>query len=208
MKPFAPVPRLAPAAACLAALLLGCASRETKEDDFYTSGSRDADQRAEQRVSKDEQLRGEEGAEDAEKGAKPSLHERLGGERGVRRIVDDFVDRVVVDPRVNWPRKGSTRGGVLGVGAKSAEWIPSEDNLARLRDHLCQFIAVATGGAPLYDGREMKAVHAGMDITNAEFDAAIGALKASLDALRIATPEQKELISVFESTRPLVAEER
>jgi hemoglobin len=203
------MPRLTPALAVLCALLLGCAGPETKEDDFYTSGSRDADQRAEQRISKEEQLSGEgEGGGKGKADAKPPLYDRLGGERGVRRIVDDFVDRAVVDPRVNWTRKGLTRGGLLGVGARSAEWSPTAENVARLKNRLCQFIAVATGGPPRYDGREMKAVHDGMRITNAEFDSAIGALKASLDALLVATAEQKELIAVFESTRPLLVEAR
>ena len=47
-----------------------------------------------------------------------------------------------------------------------------------------------------------------MKITNAEFDASIGDLKATLDTLKIAAEEQKELLSVFESVRPQVVEKR
>lgn len=54
----------------------------------------------------------------------------------------------------------------------------------------------------------MKAVHEGMHSTNAEFDASIGALKASLDALRVPTDEQKELLAIPESARPLIAAKR
>ena len=47
-----------------------------------------------------------------------------------------------------------------------------------------------------------------MHISNPEFDAAVGDLKATLNKLKIANKEQKELLSVIESTRPQIAEER
>jgi hemoglobin len=47
-----------------------------------------------------------------------------------------------------------------------------------------------------------------MHISNAEFDAAIGDLKASLDKLRIPNKEQKELLAIVESTRPEIVEVR
>jgi hemoglobin len=189
-------------------LLAACASQETKPG-FHTSGSREADQRAEQRISQVQQIRGEgEGGEDAGQDERRSLFERLGGAKGIERIVDDFVDRVIADPRTNWERKGIERGGVLGIGAKSAEWRTSADNVARLKHHMAQFIGVATGGPAKYEGREMRQLHRGMRITNAEFDASVGAMKATLDVLRVADEEQKELLAILESARPQIAEER
>ncbi len=47
-----------------------------------------------------------------------------------------------------------------------------------------------------------------MHITNSEFDAAIGDLKASLDKMRIPNREQKELLAIVESTRPQIVTER
>lgn len=191
----------------IAVLAAGCGSADKEDRDFHTSGSREADQRAEQRIAKTQQLRGE-GADAAETDKQRPLYERLGGEKGVAAIVDDFVDRALADPRVNWERKGIERGGVLGIGGKSAEWNASAENVAQLKKHMAQFIAVATGGPAYYDGRDMKAAHAGMKITNAEFDATIGDLKAALDNLGIAVDEQKELLAIIESTRPQIAEER
>jgi hemoglobin len=187
--------------------LAACGTDPVAERDFHTSGSREADQRAEQRVAKVEQMHGEGEGGEADR-AKRSLYERLGGGEGVRRIVDDFVERAVADPRANWERKGMKRGGVLGIGSKSAEWRPTAENLATLKAHLTQFVAVASGGPSQYDGRDIVEVHKGMQITNAEFDAAIGALKATLDTLRVPTAEQKELLAVLESTRPQIAEKR
>jgi len=194
----------------LGLLLVACrgASKETTEEDFHTSGSREADQRAEQRVSKEQQLRGEGEGGSKEKEARPTLFVRLGSEDGVKRIVDDFVERAMADPRVNWDRKGVKRGGVLGIGRSSAEWTATPEKVELLKEHLAQFVAVATGGPARYEGARVSQAHAGMKITNAEFDASIGALKATLDALAIATEEQKELLAIFESTRAQIVEKR
>jgi hemoglobin len=196
-------------------LAAGCGSKEAEDRTFFTSGNREADQRAEQRISKDQQLRGEgEGktglaeAVGGKPAAKPALYERLGGEKGIAAIVDDFVTRALADPRVNWERKGVESGGFLGVREKSMYWNPTGDNVAKLKKHLGQFLALATGGPPTYEGKEMKAAHAGMTITNPEFDASIGDLKATLDKLGVAVDEQKELLAVVESTRPQVVEKR
>jgi hemoglobin len=194
--------------AAVACLLAACASDPTVADDFHTSGSREADQRAEQRISKTQQMRGETDSDRDEPGVKKSLWERLGGEEGVRPLVDDFVDRVLADPRANWERRGVSHGGVLGVGSKSSEWRATAATLTQLKQHMVQFIAVAAGGPATYTGRDIKAVHQGMKVTNAEFDASIGALKASLDACQVPIAEQKELLAIFESTRTQVAEKR
>jgi len=210
---------------CLAcaALLSGCASGEEKDRDFFTSGSREADQRAEQRVAKVEQLRGENDEKkeanskkgDEKKSAvadatvKKTLYARLGGEEGIHAIVEDFVPRALADPRVNWERKGVTRGGANPFKRnQSITWDPNAQNVDRLKKHLAQFLALSTGGPPTYEGRDMREVHGGMHITNAEFDAAVGDLKASLDRIGVPTEEQKELLSIIESTRPQVATQR
>lgn len=188
-------------------LTLGCGSAAKEDRDFHTSGSREADQRAEQRIAKEQQLRGE-GEKSLETSRKKPLYDRLGGEKGIALIVDDFVNRALADPRVNWERKGVKRGGVLGVGSKSAEWNATAENVKTLKTHIAQFIALATGGPTKYEGRDITESHKGMKITNAEFDATIGDLKASLDNLGIAVDEQKELLAIVESTRPQIAEER
>ena len=66
----------------------------------------------------------------------------------------------------------------------------------------------ATGGPPHYTGKDLQSVHADMHISNPEFDAAIGDLKASLDRFRIPNTEQKELLAIVESTRPEIVTER
>jgi len=198
---------------------VGCMNEPQKQRPFFTSGSREADQRAEQRVAKDQQLRGESGkssdrsaggagANDAADNSKKSLFVRLGGEQGLTAIVDDFITRALADPRVNWERKGVKRSALSLKWKRSVDLNLSPDDIARLKLHMVQFLSLATGGPPTYEGREMRQVHEGLVITNPEFDAAVGDLKATLDKLGTATPEQKELLSIIESTRPQVVEER
>ena len=79
-------------------LMAGCAS--AKKNDVV-SGSPAADERASEIVSD----KGK-GKRDEDKGGTNAvtLYQRLGGEPGIQRIVDDFVDRALEDPRVNWSR--------------------------------------------------------------------------------------------------------
>src|SRR5437016_2879121 len=107
----------------LAAALAGCGAGkiEKQHKDFFTSGSREADQRASQRMAKEEQLAGsgegagEKNAKKASRGGgegapsggtnkaaqateKMALFDRLGGEGGISNIVTDFVPRAIQDP--------------------------------------------------------------------------------------------------------------
>jgi len=218
-------------AVVLASAGCGTGKPVSQNRDFFTSGSREADQRASQRMAKNEQLTGSgEGAGEkkvkkatAAKGGtadssvggtnkaaqavgKLTLFDRLGGEQGITAIIEDFTPRAIQDPRVNWERKGAKRS--VFHRDKSNSWSTTPENIARLKQHLIQFVALATGGPAQYDGKEIKSAHAGMHIANAEFDAALGDLKASLDKLQIPNKEQKELLSIIESTRPLIVGER
>jgi hemoglobin len=218
-------------AALIVAAGCGTAKREKKRDDFFTSGSREADQRASQRMARDEQLTGSaergvkkavaakpdadgEGSTGTNKAAqvvgKLALFDRLGGENGISAIMDDFLPRVLQDPRVNWQRK-SVKSGGLSYFRKTSEtvaWSATDENIANLKKHLVQFLVLATGGPAHYDGKEIKSAHAGMRIANPEFDAVLGDLKASLDRLQIPNKEQKELLSIIESTRPQIVTQR
>ena len=122
--------------------------------------------------------------------------------------MDDFTPRLLQDPRVNWPRNGVKKGGFSLGGGKAETWNASPENVTRLKQHLVQFISLATGGPAHYEGKTMKAAHANLHISNPEFEAAVGDIKASLDNLQIPNQEQKELLAIFESTRPQIVTER
>ena len=140
------------------------------------------------------------GCESSQKQAEPkkaptatagkTLYERLGGEAAIAAVVDDFVARGAADPRVNFTRKGTGQ-----------EWPATPANVTRLKMLLVQFIASATGGPQKYTGRSMPETHKGMRITDAEFDALAGDLKASLEKFKVPDQEQAELLTIVGSTR-------
>jgi hemoglobin len=213
----------------------GCGGAKVgkKKDDFFTSGDRAADQRASQTMAKHEQMTGTgegTGEKDVKKAkvekkegngssvsnkaatveGKMALFDRLGGTPGISNIVADFLPRALNDPRVNWARKdiGGSRFSFRKNRDDKARWEATPENIATLHKHMVQFVALATGGPSKYDGKEMKPVHGDMKITNPEFDAVIGDLKASLDKLQIPNKEQKELLAIVESTRPQIVTQR
>ena len=208
------------------AMFAGCHTKkpEAQNKSWYTSGSKEADQRASQRMAKSEQLNGSgEGTGERDKGAvgsntgtngaaiakgKQTLFERLGGHEGITAIVKDFLPRAMQDPRVNWDRNGETRGGFGFTSGESVAWKATPQNVAQLEKHLIEFLELATGGPAHYEGKDMKGAHKDMHISNAEFDAVVGDLKVSLDQLKIQNTEQKELLAIVESTRPEIVTKR
>ena len=198
-------------------LITGCGgSQQSKDKTFFTSGSREADQRADQRMAQQQQLTGDTSSSEGSvtksqavlSTEKKSLYDRLGGSVGIKLIVDDFLTRALADPRVNFQRKGITRGGFSIHRGQSEEWDANGGNVKILKMHFEEFIALATGGPSKYTGKDMKSSHENMHITNPEFDAGLGDLKATLDKLQIANQEQKELLSVIETTREQIVQER
>src|SRR5437763_4663013 len=107
-------------------------------------------------MAQTEQIHGSGEGTGEKKEEKKSLYDRLGGEKGMTAIVDDFVTRMLADPRVNFERKGVKQGGVSIHRGRSEEWNASSENVAQLKKHFVQFLSLSTGGPSFYDGREMK----------------------------------------------------
>jgi hemoglobin len=115
-----------------------------------------------------------------------SLYERLGGKPAITAVVDEFVVRVAADTRINRFFAGTD--------------IPRFKML--LVDQICE----ASGGPCKYPGRDMKAAHRGMGITNAHFDALVEDLIGALDALKVPAKEKNELLAVLGPMRTDIVE--
>ena len=127
---------------------------------------------------------------------KKSLYERLGGEAAITAVVDDFVNRAAGDPAVNFTRVGS--------GGKT--WDATPENVATLKKHLTQFLCSVTGGSQAYEGKDIGATHAGMKITDAQFNAIAADLIASLDKFNVPETEKNELMAIAGTTRGSIVE--
>jgi hemoglobin len=119
-----------------------------------------------------------------------SLYARLGGEQAISKVVDDFVAIAAADPAVNFTRKGHP-----------AEWQATPENIRHLKEKLVEFIGSATGGPQQYTGKSMPVSHTGMEITDAEFNAAAADLKQALAKNKVPEPLQQELLAIVGTTR-------
>src|SRR5215469_1497565 len=87
----------------------------------------------------------------------PSLYERLGGVYSIASVVDDFIDRIMVDPRLNAnPRVDEAHHRVPPPGFKYL---------------VTEMVCWATRGPQKYTGRTMKDSHQHLMITAAEWQA-------------------------------------
>lgn len=111
----------------------------------------------------------------------PTLYQRLGGTEGIAAVVDNFVDNVRADPRIN----------------KRFEGVDVNHTKAMLTDLVCQ----ASGGPCQYTGRSMKDVHRGMDISNAEFDDMMSDMSKTLDKFQLPPRERNDVMSLLVSMR-------
>ena len=110
----------------------------------------------------------------------PTLYQRLGGREAIKGVVDDFVANLVADPRVSGRFKGLQPAAVF-----------------KLQTDLADQICDATGGPCAYLGRDMKAAHAGMKITDVEWAATVEDLVKSLNKFKVGAKEQQELLAIL-----------
>jgi hemoglobin len=116
--------------------------------------------------------------------AKPeSLYKRLGGYDAIAAVTDNFVPRLVSDP------------------ALAKYFVHSKDTLMHIRQLAVDMICAATGGPCVYIGRDMKTAHAGLGISAAEWDKAVGHFNATLDHLKVAAKERQELLDIVGKLR-------
>ena len=122
-----------------------------------------------------------------EKPMEKSLYERLGGAYAVETVVDDFIERLLVNDTLNAnPAIKEARDRVPRAGLKF-----------RGTALVCQ----VTGGPEKYAGRSMKEAHAHLHITEKEWQAMVADFKKTLDKFQVPAKEQGELIAIVESTK-------
>jgi hemoglobin len=86
----------------------------------------------------------------------PSLYERLGGVYNIATVVDDFINRIMVDPRLNAnPRVDEAHHRVSPPGFKYL---------------VTEMVCEVTGGPQKYTGRSMRDSHRHLLITAAEWE--------------------------------------
>jgi len=118
---------------------------------------------------------------------KPSLYDRLGGVYNIATVVDDFIDRIMVDPRLNAnPLVDEAHHRVPPAGFKYL---------------VTEMVCWATGGPQKYTGKSMVDSHAQLKITSTEWEAFLDDFQQTLDKFKVPAEEQVELKAIVNSTR-------
>jgi hemoglobin len=109
-----------------------------------------------------------------------SIYDSIGGGPAVAAAVDDLYSRILADVRL-------------------APFFTGTD-LNRLKAHQRAFIAAAIGGPEIYSGRDMASAHARLAIAEADFDAVVAHLVATLEGLGV---PQETIARIGEALAPL-----
>jgi hemoglobin len=120
-------------------------------------------------------------------GNQPSLYERLGGVYSVATVVDDLIDRVMADPRLN--ANALVDEAHHRVSAAGFKYLVTE------------MVCGAAGGPQKYTGRTMRDSHQALMITAGEWQAFLDDFQQTLDKFGVPQAEQAELKAIVDSTR-------
>jgi len=116
----------------------------------------------------------------------PTLYERLGGVYSIATVVDDLIDRVITDARLNAnPAVNEAHHKVLPAGFK---YLATE------------MVCWAAGGPQKYTGRSMRDSHQHLNITPKDWEAFMDDLQQALDKFEVPAAEQAELRAIVQGT--------
>jgi len=116
--------------------------------------------------------------------ANASLYKRLGGYDAIAAVTDDFLGRMLGDPKI-----AAYFENVDEAGTK------------RVRQMIVDQLCAATGGPCVYAGADMPTAHKGLHISETAFGVAAQYLGESLDKFKVPAKEKDELIGIVASTK-------
>jgi hemoglobin len=115
------------------------------------------------------------------------LYDRLGGVYSIATVVDDFIERLLVNDALNAnPAIEEARARVPKAG---------------LKFHVTALVCEVTGGPCKYTGRAMKESHQQLNITEGQWQAMVADFQKTLDKFKVPAKEQEELFIIVGSTK-------
>lgn len=110
-----------------------------------------------------------------------AIYDKIGGVTVIADAVEEFYGRLRADP-------------ILGGYFDDAE-------AARLETHQRMFITAVLGGPDAYEGRDMRAAHAHLPITDRDFDLFLEHLASTLEDLGTAAERVNEVMDALTPLR-------
>ena len=105
------------------------------------------------------------------------LYKAFGEKAGLVALMDDFMTRLLADPRT-------------GPFFKPA-------NQQHVKEQLVEQFCALGGGPCVYKGADMKSSHAELDIKKSDFHALVEVLQFSMDARAISFRQQNEMLALL-----------
>lgn len=118
-----------------------------------------------------------------------TLYQRLGGYDAVAAVTDDLIGRLAADPQLGKFLKGL-----------------ADDSKKKLRQRFVDFLCNATGGPCIYTGRDMRTSHAGLGITEADWNTSVVHLTATLDKFKVPAKERQEVLAAVSNLKKDIVE--
>jgi hemoglobin len=107
--------------------------------------------------------------------ADDTLYQQFGAQPGLVKLMDDFMTRLIADPRTNPFFK--------------------DVNQAHVKEQLVVQLCEVSGGPCKRKGPDMAKVHAGFDIDRASFNALVEVLQQAMDAQGIPFSAQNRMLA-------------
>ncbi len=114
-----------------------------------------------------------------------SLYERLGGYEAISAVVNDFAEKLFIDPQVGPFFKG------MGTDTRQS-FIQKNINL----------VCNVTGGPCKIISRPARTIHTGLGITESDFNVVVNHLVDTLDKFKVPAKEKQELLAIIGSLKP------
>jgi len=115
-----------------------------------------------------------------------TLYERLGAADGIAALLNDIVDAHLNNPVIQ------ARFQPLAEDPQSFE---------QAKRHLRAFLGAGTGGPEQYEGRNMIETHRGMNVSAAEYMAAMDDIMNTLQAHDIDEQSRKDMLFIAYSIK-------
>ena len=119
------------------------------------------------------------------------LYVRLGGYDALAAVTDDFLGRLATDKNLSRFFAGH-----------------SKNSLGKIRQLVVDQLCAATGGPCVYIGRDLKTAHQGLGITEADWNATVGHLTATLDKFKVPEKEKNEVLGAISSFKNDIVEQK
>jgi hemoglobin len=118
-----------------------------------------------------------------------TLYKRLGGYDAIAAVTDEFLARAASDKQLS--------RFLVGL---------SNDSKRRLRQLIVDQLCEATGGPCFYTGRSTKVAHAGLGITESDWQLTVKHLAAILDKFKVPEKEKNDFLALASSLRGDIVE--